>query len=369
MTDHTRPRASFRRWAYVGGAVAIVIGAVCLRLAMMPTLDMGAYPDPPGRGGTPIVENGGAAGAPEYLAASVGERLESHIWIIDVGTGEHVSPVDEPGVNYDDPAWSPDGGSLSFVRRGGKGLDPDTDIWEVRIDGSSLRRDASGVHVQVGPPCWSPHSEWLAFASPYPPGLYLVSREGYQPVKLTDQNDCFPDWSPDGLEIVFVRSAERTMAGSLCIYELESRECHELPVSTKVGPQLHPRWSPDGSHLAFAAESNGQLDVYTATPDGEEVVNVTRTPDLDEAWPDWSPEGDRLVFFRTGEAEHNGEAFGPGDLFVCDADGTAGRQVTHVNLPMSGLGWQPKRSDVVPRDAQPAGGGGRKPASVAAGLG
>ncbi len=39
-----------------------------------------------------------------------------------------------------------------------------------------------------------------------------------------------------------------------------------------------PRWSPDGTRLAFTSSRNGSMDIYSMRLDGSDLVNVSRTP-------------------------------------------------------------------------------------------
>ena len=46
---------------------------------------------------------------------------------------------------------------------------------------------------------------------------------------------------------------------------------------------------------------DGSEDVFVMRPDGSGVANLTRTPDLEESHPAWSPSGE-LTFSRHGES-------------------------------------------------------------------
>ena len=69
----------------------------------------------------------------------------------------------------------------------------------------------------------------------------------------------------------------------------------------------NPRWSPDGTRIAFKSNRGGNTyDIYVMDPDGENVVRVTDHPanDHDSAW---MPDGQSLVF--------NSERDSRGDLY------------------------------------------------------
>ena len=56
-----------------------------------------------------------------------------------------------------------------------------------------------------------------------------------------------------------------------------------------------PSWSLDATHIAFASERDGNLEIYTIAADGTDPVNLTNNPASDGT-PSWSPDGDRTAF-------------------------------------------------------------------------
>jgi TolB protein len=50
----------------------------------------------------------------------------------------------------------------------------------------------------------------------------------------------------------------------------------------------HPRWSSDGSKIAFTRVRDGNADVYVMNADGSRQRNITRSP-WDESVFAWSP--------------------------------------------------------------------------------
>jgi Tol biopolymer transport system component len=65
------------------------------------------------------------------------------------------------------------------------------------------------------------------------------------------------------------------------------------------GWQVHPDWSPDGGHLAFAADSDAVTrDLWVAAADGTGPARVFDCvlPCMEADYPSWSPDGKTLAF-------------------------------------------------------------------------
>ena len=60
-------------------------------------------------------------------------------------------------------------------------------------------------------------------------------------------------------------------------------------------PNVWPDWSPDGSRIVFAGVSQEGFDLYTMAPDGTGTERITHEPG-DEIMPSWSPDGSRIAF-------------------------------------------------------------------------
>src|SRR5206468_2479012 len=56
------------------------------------------------------------------------------------------------------------------------------------------------------------------------------------------------------------------------------------------GADLHPSWSPDGSHLVFQSTRSGGGDLYVVSAGGAGMRRLTRDPAFDGD-PAWSPDG------------------------------------------------------------------------------
>jgi Tol biopolymer transport system component len=81
----------------------------------------------------------------------------------------------------------------------------------------------------------------------------------------------------------------------------------------------YPDWSPDGRRIVFASRRAGSWDIYSMDADGTRVARLTRSR-RNESFPSWSPHGERIAF----EVERPD---GFGDSHVMRPDGSAVRRV------------------------------------------
>ena len=77
-------------------------------------------------------------------------------------------------------------------------------------------------------------------------------------------------------------------------------------LTTGVGIESNPVFSPDGSSIAFSGAYDGNIDVYTIPADGGIPKRITFHPDPDYAVT-WTPDGSHIVFTSTRDS-NAGEA-------------------------------------------------------------
>ena len=95
----------------------------------------------------------------------------------------------------------------------------------------------------------------------------------------------YPDVSETHIAFVY--------AGDIWLVAKGGGTAHRL--SSPPGEELFPRFSPDGTRLAFSANYDGNIDVYVIPTMGGEPVRVTYHPDADRL-SDWTPDGKQLLF-------------------------------------------------------------------------
>jgi Tol biopolymer transport system component len=90
-------------------------------------------------------------------------------------------------------------------------------------------------------------------------------------------------WSPDGREII-----SETTQGRLFVVRLDGTGLTQIKLQTGTHKYFafEPDWSPDGARIVFCMFINGQEDIYTADLNGNNLAQMTDTPDFENG-PDW----------------------------------------------------------------------------------
>jgi tricorn protease len=72
-------------------------------------------------------------------------------------------------------------------------------------------------------------------------------------------------------------------------------------LSSPQGEEMFPRFSPDGSRIAFSARYHGNMDVYVVPTMGGDPVRLTHHP-MEDRVVDWHPDGTRVLFASSRES-------------------------------------------------------------------
>ena len=162
--------------------------------------------------------------------------------------------------------------------------------------------------------------------------VYVMNNDGSGQVRLTtsEASDSNPRWSPDGTKIAF--SSNRDV--NFEIYVMNSDGSAQTNLTNNVGQDFTPNWSWDGSKIVFASIRDGAstTDVYVMNSDGSGLARLTDHPGSDGS-PHWSPDGAKILFVSSRD--------GNNEIYIMNSDGTV--QTNLTNSPASDLfpNWSP----------------------------
>ena len=261
--------------------ISIVDTRGALRRTIRLGIEEGLYPGPVG----PWSPDG------SLMAISVtNESTESLIYVVPTDGKSRAKPLGkrEEGVSEEFATWSPDGRLIAFVRVYADASDAQ-EVWVMRRDGTDRRRIATGAQDVR----WSADGKALLFSASYPlaPGLYRVKVAGGDPVRIGDKFDETEDFREPGGKRVLDLDLDR---GKLVVSRLDGSG---KKVLTEPHQDAAPRWSPDGTRIAFIRGSEGEepWDVYVIGADGKGERRITTG-----GHPVWLRDGRLLIRRKRG---------------------------------------------------------------------
>ncbi len=180
--------------------------------------------------------------------------------------------------------------------------------------------------------------------------LYVMHLDGTGRRNITSSVglDWRPEWSPNGSRIAFASTRDSQWPASRLtdIYTMNADGSDVRRLTTHLTEDMTPAWSPDGQQIVFATERDSpdpkfivEIEVYVMDADGGNKRNLTQHADL-EYEPDWSPDGTQIAF-----AAGDGRIKDP-DIHLISVDGTGRRRLTTHFAMDTAPAWSPDGAQI-----------------------
>lgn len=211
----------------------------------------------------------------------------THLWVVDVKTGNSKQITEGNDWNDRDPQWSPDGGRITFVsNRSGKEYEADrnTDVWVISAEGGKLTKISDHAEAD-GNPRWSPDGKLIAFTGEVHERdhakIWLAPASGGVPSALAANGlDLIPnglDWSDDGKWIYFESGVKGE--NQLFRIDLAAKSIAQVTHGARAARSADFDWN--AKKVVYLANDFKHLDdLYLADLDGR---NERKLTNLNEA--------------------------------------------------------------------------------------
>ncbi len=215
-----------------------------------------------------------------------------------------------PKASAQNAAFSPNGDQIVFtVFRNGYNKGP-AELWIINLDGTDAHRitpseDQDSVNVPGA--AWNAVRDEIVFASDREESddIWTIRPDGSGLRRVTTHSEppywIEPVWSPDGAWIVFESDTEAAteLAQRGTIYKVRSDGSDLTQLTKQAGQDFDdrlPNWSPDGDHILFQRRipSDGEgdtWDIYVVDAGGDDTINVSGAAEYFNTDNSWSTDG------------------------------------------------------------------------------
>jgi TolB protein len=190
----------------------------------------------------------------------------------------------------------------------------------------------------------------IAFSDFVTRQLYTVNPDGTGLVQLTHEPGQlaarWPNWSPDGSRILFVRFSNSNGAGRIWIMNANGTGQHQLTSDAPGYRDYQPKYTPDGRRIVFTrcAPNDGLCAIWIMRADGTHrrllVPSLTFPTETNNFDPSVSPDGRQIVFDRFG---FHGIV---SQVWIANINGTQAHPLTAPGLEAAGPAWSPDGSQI-----------------------
>ncbi|HWS60435.1 MAG TPA: S9 family peptidase [Flavobacterium sp.] len=216
-----------------------------------------------------------------------------------------------------------------------------SDVWMVSWDGKESVQLTNSPESE-SQPNWSPDGKYLSFVSSRnglkESQIWIMDRRGGEAKQLTDIKKGELDeyeWSPDGTKIALVVKVKPDTAKvkipkpividryhfkqdidgyltrkptHLYLFDIITKKTDTL--TKGIYDEKNPKWSPDGSQIAFVSnrttdpDKNENTDIWVINAKKDAPIKQITTWTGSDSAPQWSPDGKQIAYLRSTSSDN-----------------------------------------------------------------
>ncbi len=208
----------------------------------------------------------------------------------------------------------------------------------------TINPDSTGWS-RIGPgayPQWSPNGRQLLSSYQGTPVIMNTDGTGVHQVSLSGGIIAGANWSPDGSRISV---AMRPVPGSVTMFVVDTNGANLRQISFGASYDQQPEWAPSGDRIVFSRGLAFDGGLWIARTDGSGESLLTPGTNFG---PRWSPDGSRIAFMAPDSTAPLG-AYGT-RVMLMNADGSNRHSLTSfpgAGQYTAGLGWTARGDSLV----------------------
>jgi uncharacterized delta-60 repeat protein len=164
--------------------------------------------------------------------------------------------------------------------------------------------------------------------------IWTMNADGSGRTQVANSGE-YPKFSPDGTKIAFYGAGVGN--GSIYLMNADGSNLRFLTTGSFYVDRKKITWSPDGSKIAFTCETYGRICTVNADGSNRTIIN----DNISDYAPDWSPDGSKIAFTRTFDGGLRNE------IYVMNIDGSNQTRLTNNDLPDIKPVWSPDGTKLV----------------------
>lgn len=251
------------------------------------------------------------------------------VFLVSTSNGQVINLTNTPEVSEEGPAWSPDGEKLAYSVKPKQSPNYEIEVIEVLTKKVTHITSNSPPQVSNLNPIWSRDGKWIVFTQQNAAGkdanIFMASSAGGRTANLTphqgERNFVATDVSLDGKTVLITSNAGNGFENA-GLLDIATKKITWL--TTDKWEVSSGKFSPDGKHLTWVANADGNQDIYvydTTTRQAQALPVAKGINSLAGSETAFSHDGNRLLF------THNG-ANAPNDLWDYDFAARKSHQIT-----------------------------------------